>query len=233
MVRLLLLASILLWLAPAYSAGAGAVEEFRDPGNRLLGRVITRSDDLLEARTASNRLLGTYSRSRNETRRANGTLLGRGNLLGAMIYEDARSSGLIGTNQSAPNIHQQRQQDRMDRLQAEENRAVVRPEVAARWARTTAAATTEDRRLAIEAFQRAGEALGREQFWQNPTSGNSGSVILFADQKTNDTFLHGKLVPCHYGRMVLHAAGETDIQRQLICKLPHNGVWTVVQVETD
>lgn len=56
---------------------------------------------------------------------------------------------------------------------------------------------------------------------------------MHADQKASDTYYHGKLIPCYYGRMVLNAGGETDIQRQLVCKLMHNGVWTTVQVETD
>lgn len=206
------------------------VEEFRDPNGRLLGKVINRHDGQKEARSAANQLLGRYDPGSNETRSANNTLFGRGNLLSALIYDAARLS-----NQRVPTAPATAgdEQRHLERLQSEQRRGVVLPEIAARWARTTSAATTEDRRLAIEAFQRAGEALGREQFWQNPSSGNSGAIVLYPDQKTNNTYYHGKLIPCYYGRMVLHAGGETDVQRQLVCKLMHNGVWTTVQVETD
>lgn len=230
----LMLAIFLLWFTATGTAfAAGGTEEFRDPQGRLIGRIVSRQDGQKEARSASNQLLGRYDPDSNETRQANNTLFGRGNQLPVLIYEAARQTGQIATNRPAQNVDEQRHQERMARLQSEQNRGVVLPEVAARWARTTAAATAEDRRLAKQAFQIAGESLGREQFWQNPASGNSGSIVLFPDQKSNHTYLHGKLVACYYGRMTLHAGGETDVQRQLVCKLPHNQYWTTVQVETD
>lgn len=230
----ILVAACMILLAlqqPAFSQGD--VEEFRDPQNRLIGKVINRQDGQKEARSASNQLLGRYDPDSNETRLANNTLFGRGNQLPVLIYDASRQREQASSSRPAANVTEQRQHERFDRLQSQQGRGVVLPEVAARWARTTAAATSEDRRLAIEAYQRAGDALGREQFWENPASGNSGSVILFADQKATDTFYHGKLIPCFYGRMTLNAGSEIDVQRQLVCKLVHHGVWTTVQVETD
>lgn len=230
--RSLATACLLVGLILPVAAHAGGVDELRDPQNRLLGKIINRHDGLKEARSASNQLLGLYDPDSNETRSANNMLFGRGNQLAVLIYRSSQTA-----QQAEPQRHpmttsvpssQDPPGQTLDGI-----RGVVLPEVAARWARTTSAATAEDRRLAIEAFQRAGEAPGSEQVWRNPSSGNSGSVVLHADQKTSDTYYHGKLIPCYYGRMVLNAGGETDIQRQLVCKLMHNGVWTTVQVETN
>lgn len=226
--RTLTLALAVLLASHQHALSQSGVEEFRDPQNRLIGKIINRQDGQKEARSAANQLLGRYDPGTNETRSANNVLVGRGNQLSALIYDAARQ----GT-QSRVVSDEQRHQDRVERLQSDQRRGVVLPETAARWARTTSAATTEDRRLAIEAFQRAGEALGREQLWQNPNSGNYGSILLHSDQKASDTYYHGKLVPCYRATMTLHAGGETDVQRQIVCKMPHNSVWTTVQVETD
>lgn len=232
-VRTLAVAFVILMALHQPALSQSGVEEFRDPQNRLIGKIVNRQDGQKEARSAENQLLGRYDPGTNETRSANNTLFGRGNQLSAMIYDAARQSDRRVPNSAVINVDEQRDQERLARLQSDQRRGVVLPETAARWARTTSAATSEDRRLAIEAFQRAGEALGREQFWLNPSSGNSGSILLYPDQKASDTYYHGKLIPCYYGRMVLNAGGETDVQRQLVCKLMHNGVWTTVQVETD
>jgi surface antigen len=230
--RSLATACLLVGLNLPIAAHAGGIEELRDPQGRLLGKVINRHDGLKEARSASNQLLGRYDPESNETRSASNMLFGRGNQLAVLIYSSSRTAQQAESQRPSMTTSVQPSQDR-PRQTLDGNRGVVLPEVAARWARTTSAATAEDRRLAIEAFQRAGEAPGSEQVWQNPSSGNSGSIILHPDQKTSDTYYHGKLIPCFYGRMVLNAGGETDVQRQLVCKLMHNGVWTTVQVETE
>ncbi|WP_300295626.1 hypothetical protein [Ferrovibrio sp.] len=230
--RSLATACLLVGLILPIAAHADGVEELRDPQNRLLGKIINRHDGLKEARSTSNQLLGRYDPDSNETRSANNTLFGRGNQLAVLIYSSSRTAQQAEPQRPPMTASVQPSQDR-PRQTLDGNRGVVLPEVAARWARTTSAATAEDRQLAKDAFQRAGEALGREQFWQNPSSGNSGSILLHADQKAKDTFYHGKLVPCYFGRMTLHAGGETDVQRQLVCKMPHNQYWTTVQVETD
>ncbi|WP_409764970.1 hypothetical protein [Ferrovibrio sp.] len=232
-VRTVALALAVLLASHQPTLSQSGVEEFRDPQNRLIGKIINRHDGQKEARSPANQLLGRYDPNTNETRSASNILFGRGNQLSALIYDAARQSTQRASSQATVSVDEQRHQDRLARLQSDQRRGVVLPETAARWARTTSAATGEDRRLAIEAFQRAGDGLGREQFWQNPSSGNSGSILLYPDQKANDTYYHGKLIPCFYGRMILNAGGETDVQRQLVCKLMHNGVWTTVQVETD
>ncbi|MFN4310078.1 MAG: hypothetical protein ACK4FK_05735 [Ferrovibrio sp.] len=229
-VRIGVVLACLIWSCVSL---AGSREEYRDTNNRLLGHVTSQADGKAEARSSSNRLLGIYDPSRNETRRANGTLMGRGNMLAVLIYEDARAQGLVSNGRPLSDIAEQKHRERIERLETEGNRPIVLPEVAARQARMGLYVTQEDRRRTIDAYQLAGEDRGREYFWSNPATGNAGSILLFADQKFNDTYMHGKLVPCYRGRMLLHAGGETDEQRQVICKLPHNGVWTTVQTELD
>lgn len=62
-----------------------ADQELRDRSNRLLGRIKQRSDGKLEGRDASNRLKGIYNPKNNETRDPNNRLVGKGNLLSALI----------------------------------------------------------------------------------------------------------------------------------------------------
>lgn len=99
--------------------------------------------------------------------------------------------------------------------------------------RRGATITQGDRWYAVNAFQLAGEQRGRIFSWRNPTTGNSGTIVVYDDWKANDTFYHGRFVPCFRGTMTLRTAVGVDTQRQIICKLPHNGVWTTVQVEAE
>jgi len=62
-----------------------ADKELRDANYHLLGKIRQRSDGTLEGRDASGCLKGTYNPKRNETRDANGRLIGKGNLLAILI----------------------------------------------------------------------------------------------------------------------------------------------------
>ena len=59
-------------------------QELRDFGGRLIGW-IERSGGRLEARDYSGRLRGWFEERQNETRDFTGRLVGRGNLLAALI----------------------------------------------------------------------------------------------------------------------------------------------------
>jgi hypothetical protein len=65
-----------------------SVQEFRDKSHRLIGRIVTRPDFTQEARNDRHRLLGYYSPSQDETRDARYRLLGKGNSLSALIWQD-------------------------------------------------------------------------------------------------------------------------------------------------
>ncbi len=55
-------------------------EDLRDRNNRVIGRIITRSDSVQEMRDPVNRLNGTYNPKTDETRDGVFRLVGKGNL---------------------------------------------------------------------------------------------------------------------------------------------------------
>ena len=61
-----------------------ATQELRDKSGRLLGK-IKESGNKLELRDASGRLKGTYNPRSNETRNSSGRLVGKGNMLTALL----------------------------------------------------------------------------------------------------------------------------------------------------
>ena len=61
-----------------------AEQELRDPRGKLLGR-IKKVGGKLEIRDARGRLKGRYDPKTNETRDANGKLIGKGNLLATLL----------------------------------------------------------------------------------------------------------------------------------------------------
>lgn len=62
-----------------------ATQELRDRSNRLLGKIHTLSNGVLELRDASNRLKGKYDPKTNQTRDASNSLVGKGNLLASLL----------------------------------------------------------------------------------------------------------------------------------------------------
>jgi hypothetical protein len=60
-------------------------EDLRDRNNRVIGRIITRSDGVMEIRDPVNRLKGTYHPKTNETRDPVNRLVGKGNLLATLL----------------------------------------------------------------------------------------------------------------------------------------------------
>lgn len=68
-------------------------QELRDSRNRLIGRIKQCTNGKLEARDAKNRLCGTYNPRTNETRDANNRLVGRGNMLPALLVERNNQAG--------------------------------------------------------------------------------------------------------------------------------------------
>lgn len=63
-----------------------ADQEIRDRNNRLLGK-IRQVGSKLEARDAQNRLKGTYDPRDDTTRDPSNRLVGKGNLLSALIMQ--------------------------------------------------------------------------------------------------------------------------------------------------
>ena len=63
-------------------------QEIREKSHRLIGRIVTRADCTQEARNDRHRLLGYYFPRQNETRDAGYRLLGKGNSLAALIWQD-------------------------------------------------------------------------------------------------------------------------------------------------
>lgn len=57
----------------------------RDSNNRPVGKIRTVSNEKLEGRDANGRLKGIYDARNNETRDSNGRVVGKGNLLAALI----------------------------------------------------------------------------------------------------------------------------------------------------
>lgn len=57
----------------------------RDSNNRTIGKIKTIANGRLEGRDANGRLKGTYDPKANETRDSNGRVVGKGNLLAAVI----------------------------------------------------------------------------------------------------------------------------------------------------
>ena len=62
-----------------------ANQELRDKNYRLLGTIKQLSSGKFEGRDADGRLRGTYDPRTNETRDPNFRLVGKGNLLSALI----------------------------------------------------------------------------------------------------------------------------------------------------
>lgn len=62
-----------------------ADQELRDKNNRLLGKIVQRSDGKLEGRDASNRFKGIYDPKRDETHDSSNRLIGKGNMLAILI----------------------------------------------------------------------------------------------------------------------------------------------------
>lgn len=225
------------------SAQGTATEEFRDPQNRLLGKIVTRSDGRIEARDHRNRLLGTYDPRAGVTYDHNNRVVGRGNFLPALIDRAAREStseiqneklnqhGASRAWREGDPQYEPRYQHRVMPTPDRSDRSIIPPEAKARHGRMAASVTQEDRYFAIDALQKAAKQRGQEVVWRNPDSGNSGSYTV-----TNDTFetsANGYMIACQWARMVLRAAGEVDVQRQGVCPRQDNGIWVVVTVDAD
>lgn len=59
-------------------------QELRDSNGRLIG-TITATSNKLEGKDSNGRLKGTYDTKANVTRDSNGRVVGKGNLLAALI----------------------------------------------------------------------------------------------------------------------------------------------------
>ncbi len=62
-----------------------AEQELRDGNDRLIGTIADLADGTCEGRDASGLLRGTYHPKTNETRDADGRLVGTGNMLSTLI----------------------------------------------------------------------------------------------------------------------------------------------------
>ncbi len=238
-------ASLIAALVTGVPASAQHVpsEELRDSQNRLMGKIVTRSDGRLEARDQRNRLLGTYDPQSGMTYDHNNRVVGRGNFLPALIDRTARTSASERREEPSRGDttgrawregdpqYQPRYEHRVMPGPAPGERGIIPPEVTARHGRMSATTTQEDRYFAIDALQQAATHRGREVAWRNPDTRNSGSYLV-----TNETFessVNGIMITCYWARMVLRVAGEVDRQRQGVCRREHNGVWVVVAVDAD
>ena len=57
----------------------------KDSNNRTIGKIRSLANGRMEGRDANGRLKGTFDPKANETRDSNGRVVGRGNLLAALI----------------------------------------------------------------------------------------------------------------------------------------------------
>ena len=62
-----------------------ATQELRNKNNKLLGKIHTLSNGVLEIRDATNKLKGKYDPKTNQTRNASNSLVGKGNLLSSLL----------------------------------------------------------------------------------------------------------------------------------------------------
>ena len=60
-------------------------QQLRDSNSRPIGTIITTSNGKLEGRDANGRLKGTYDPKSDQTRDCNGRVVGRGNVLAAVV----------------------------------------------------------------------------------------------------------------------------------------------------
>ena len=60
-------------------------QQLRDSNNRPIGTITTTSNGKLEGRDANGRLKGTYDPKSDQTRDSNGRVVGRGNMLAAVV----------------------------------------------------------------------------------------------------------------------------------------------------
>jgi hypothetical protein len=60
-------------------------QQFRDSNNRPIGTITTTTNGRLEGRDANGRLKGTYDPRSDQTRDSNGRVVGRGNVLAAVV----------------------------------------------------------------------------------------------------------------------------------------------------
>ena len=218
-------------------------EELRDAQNRLIGKMVTRSDGRIEGRDHRNRLLGVFDPQANVTYDRNSRVVGRGNFLPVLIDRAARESTSDAPNegltregsgrawQEGEPQYQPRYQHRVMPGPAPGDRPIIPPEVQARHGRMVPHVTQEDRYFAISALQTAAEQRGREIGWRNPDSGNAGSYLVTTE--TFESSMHGVNITCYWARMILRAAGGVDRQRQGICQRPDSGIWVVVTVDAD
>lgn len=60
-------------------------QQLRDSNNRPIGTITATTSGRLEGRDANGRLKGTYDPKSDQTRDSNGRVVGRGNVLAAVI----------------------------------------------------------------------------------------------------------------------------------------------------
>jgi hypothetical protein len=60
-------------------------QQLRDSNSRPIGTITTTSNGRLEGRDANGRLKGTYDPKTDQTRDSNGRVVGRGNVLAAVV----------------------------------------------------------------------------------------------------------------------------------------------------
>lgn len=60
-------------------------QQLRDSNNRPIGTITTTSNGKLEGRDANGRLKGSYDPKTNQTRDSNGRVVGKGNVLAALV----------------------------------------------------------------------------------------------------------------------------------------------------
>lgn len=60
-------------------------QQLKDSNNRPIGTITSTSNGKLEGRDANGRLKGTYDSKSDQTRDSNGRVVGRGNVLAAVI----------------------------------------------------------------------------------------------------------------------------------------------------
>lgn len=200
-----------------------ASQNFYDADKRYMGRIVTKPDGREEARGVTAIYLGAYDPTHDITYDRFNRVYGRGDQLAAIIAAEYTA-------------YRARQKAEMP-IDVDPQAPVIGPltdmsdESSNRRGAMSAALTTEDRIIARQALDRAGQHPFNRVEWSNPRTGNYGSFFVREVDRRSSRWLNGEWVECRFNDTEVHATGLTNVEHQTVC--PVNGAWMVVLVNGD